>query len=139
LENNLTRIEDTKYLLPQIEQKIEFLRKTQREKIEILRCASQLLNDQFVKLLNLFTRNEMASFGDPFSSTTQSFFTSVIGDERNTTISGLIQATKNEEIRTILEKMNVGKILKAIIENIVKFVYSTVFENFNTKVGKKVR
>ena len=138
LEHNLSRIEDAKQLLPQIENKVETLKRNQKEKLEILKYGAQLMNDQINKLSTLFNSNGLASFGDPFASTHQSIFLSTIGEERPMTFTSLLQSTKNEEIKQILEKMNIGKSLKGVLENLIKFIYSLVYENVYTKTNKKV-
>ena len=96
------------------------------------------MNENLNKLLNLFTRNEIASFGDPFSSTNQSVFMSTMGEERPNSLQALIQMTRNDEIRGLLEKMNINKLIKPIMENMAKFIYSAVYEELNKKVNKKV-
>lgn len=69
IEYSISRFEDSKVIFPQIEYKIENLKKNQKEKFDIIKHGAQLLNDNLTKILNLFSKSENASFGDPFAST----------------------------------------------------------------------
>jgi len=139
LEAGISRIEDAKVIFPQIEQKVEHLKKLQKDKLEIIKTAANLLNDSLNKTLQSLLKQDMNDHSqnrNPLNYSMSSGFS--MCEESQLSFQTLIQASKNEDIKYILDKMNVTKVLKQIIEALMKQIYGSVVENFKNKIFKKL-
>ena len=125
--------------MPQLEHKIDGLKRLQKDKIDLIKSGACLMHELLNKTLNNLIKFDPNDVIPHNVSVNQSIFSTFsMYEDNQITWQNLMQTTKNEEIRFILEKLNITRLIKAIIEQVMKIIYVMATETLNNKVAKKV-
>ena len=124
--------------MPRLEQKIDGLKRLQNEKINLLKSGVILMHELLNKTLNNLVKFDLNDINLSNGANQSVFSTFSMYEDNQMTFQSLIQTTKNEDIRFILEKLNITKPIRALIEQIMRIIYAMVAETFKNKVSRKV-
>lgn len=139
LEQNISKIEETSYILPKIEQKFENFRKLHKEKLEVIKSAVQLLHGEVNTVIQTLEKNDRQSLSE--LNTSQSLFTTgatMRGDTRRLTFTSLLNSIQNEELKEIIEQLHPNKLILPLIQRLMRCVYVLSMEQFYNKVTRNV-
>lgn len=134
MEHNISRIEETSFILPQIEQKFNSLKNLHKDKMEAIKLAVQLFQREVSNVAQSLTRNDRQLLSE--LNTSQNVY-STRGDGKPTFYS-FMNSIQNYEVREILEHLQPAKILKPLIDNLMRYFYDLSVEKFHNNIMRNV-
>ena len=135
MEQNISRIEETSFILPQIEQKFNSLKSLHKDKMDAIRLAIQLFQQDVSNVIQSLTRNDRQFLSE--LNTSQNLL-STRGDGKPTFYT-LMSSIQNYEVREILEQLQPVKILKPLIQNLMRYFYDLSVEKFHNNIMRNVK
>jgi len=137
IEHNISKIEETSLILPQLEQRFESLQKLQKEKIKVIKSAVQLLQDEVNKTLQSVGRNDRQILSDLDNSQIMNSVT-LRGETRRLNFQDLLDSIKNDELREIVEQLQPNKLIKPLVQKLMKNVYELFMEKVHYKTTRNL-
>lgn len=142
IEHNISKIEETSFILPQIEQKLDNLQRLNKDKMKVIKSAVQLMHEEVNKTLQLLSQNDRQILSDlsvSQSSIILSNVNTLRGDIKSTiTFPELINTIHNDDVREIVEMMQPEKFLKPVLQKMMRCVYVLFMEKFYSKTTRNL-
>jgi len=126
LEQNLSRLEETSFILPQVEQRVQSLENLHKRKIEAFELAAHMLRTEVDKILSSLNPK------DPV------FTTKSKRDSNCFVHSSFLDTSLVSEIPDFAQEIHPDKIIRPLIRKLIKHFYINFSEKFSNQVIQKV-